>query len=202
MMKSSLRFLLIALVLLAPLSAKSQEEQKALPQPGSSLTPAQAQQALEVLQNDNERGRLIQTLQVIAKASPPAPSPLQSQAAPVPSTDNLGAQLLVQISDWLGDLSGQLAAGARTVSDLPAVWHWLARMAADPDTRDALLDAAWKLAAVLACALAVEWIVRRAISRPLAAIKHYVPARLRLHASQQQETNQQNEAPRSKSGRD
>jgi moderate conductance mechanosensitive channel len=200
MMKSSLRFLLIALVLLAPLSAKSQEEQKALPQPGSSLTPAQAQQALEVLQNDNERGRLIQTLQVIAKASPPAPSP--SQAAPVPSTDNLGAQLLVQISDWLGDLSGQLAAGARTVSDLPAVWHWLARMAADPDTRDALLDAAWKLAAVLACALAVEWIVRRAISRPLAAIKHYVPARLRLHASQQQETNQQNEAPRTKSGRD
>jgi uncharacterized lipoprotein YajG len=97
MLKLSLRFLLIALVLLAPLSAKSQEEQKAPPQPRASLTPSQAQQALEVLQNDSERGRLIQTLQVIAKASAPAPSlaPSPSQAAPAPSTDNLGAQLLV-----------------------------------------------------------------------------------------------------------
>ncbi len=103
MLKSSLRFLLVArfllialAILLAPLSARSQEEHNAPPQPASSLTPEQAQQALEVLQNDNERSRLIQTLQVIAKASAPVPSPSPSQALE-PSADNLGAQLLIQI---------------------------------------------------------------------------------------------------------
>jgi moderate conductance mechanosensitive channel len=203
MLKSRLRPLLILLaIFLAPLPGRSQEGQNALPpQPLPSLTPAQAQQAIDVLQSDTRREQLVQTLQVIAKVSlPQQSSPPQAQA---PSADNLGVQLMVQVSDYLGDLSSQLAAGARTVSDFPAIWHWLVKTTTDPNARSALVDVAWKLAIVLACALAAEWIAQRAIRKPLTAVARCVPARARTSNDERPATEptEDDETVRTKSGR-
>ena len=166
--------LLILAIVLAPPAAKSQDARGTPPQAAGALTPAQAQQALEVLQDDGKRTQLIQTLQAVAKASAQPAS--GSPADQTPSADNLGVQLLVQVSNWLGEVSGQLAVAARAVSDFPMVGRWLVQLATNPDARGTLLDAAWKLALVIACALAAEWIVWRVVRRPLAAIARYVPA--------------------------
>ena len=166
-------------LLLAPLPGRSQEAPPAAPQTAGSLTSAQAQQALEVLQDDKKRAQLIQTLQTIAKASPSDSAAAPAAPSSVPSGDNLGVQLVVQVSNWIGELSEQLAVAARAVSDFPMVGRWLVQLATDPATRYTLFDTAWKLMLVLGCALAVEWIVRRAVRAPLGAVERYMPQRAR-----------------------
>ncbi len=208
----------------APWSTVSASETSSpgAPQPAAStatLTPAQAQQTLDVLQNADKRDQLIQTLRVIAQVAPQLPAQALPQVSPsappspppqgqvsnqtqdqTPAADNLGVQLLAQASAWLDDLSSQLAAGARTVSDFPAVWHWLVKTAEDPEAHSALIDVAWKLALVLACALAVEWVLQRAIRRPLAAVARYVPALARPRV--RPPATERVEPARSKSGRE
>jgi small-conductance mechanosensitive channel len=166
-------------LVLAPLPGRSQEP---APQARSSLTPAQAQQALEVLQDDKKRTQLIDTLQAIAKASPDSAA-APASSSPESSNDNLGVQLLVQVSNWVGDLSEQLAVAARAVSDFPMVGRWLVQTATDPDRRYTLFDTAWKLALVIGAALAVEWIARRVTRAPLGAVERYIPERARQHLS-------------------
>lgn len=179
MFKTGLRLQLVLLALLAtPQPGISQERHDATASPAQALTPAQAQQAIETLRNDAKRAQLLQTLDAIARASPPAPD-AASAPAQAPAADNLGVQLLVQVSNWLGDVSAQLAVAARAVSDFPMAWRWLVHLMTDPDARHILLDTAWKLALVILCALAAEWIVWRAIRRPLAAVARYTPVRVR-----------------------
>jgi small-conductance mechanosensitive channel len=178
MLRRNLRFMLVALAfLLVAHPARSQNAHGSPPQPTPAATPAQAQQALDILQDDRKRAQLIQTLQTIAKASPPAAS-TPAAPSPVPA-DNLGVQLLVQVSDWFGDVSGQLAAAARNLSDFPMIWRWLVQLATDPIARQTLLDTAWRLALVIVCAFVAERIIRRAIRRPSAAVGRYVPRRAR-----------------------
>src|SRR6202048_2941835 len=178
MLRRNLRFMLVALAfLLVAHPARSQNAYGSPPQPIPAATPAQAQQALDILQDDRKRAQLIQTLQTIAKASPPAAS-TPAAPSPVPA-DNLGVQLLVQVSDWFGDVSGQLAVAARNLSDFPMIWRWLVQLATDPIARQTLLDTAWRLALVIVCAFLAERIIRRAIRRPLAAVDRYVPRRAR-----------------------
>jgi small-conductance mechanosensitive channel len=187
MLKSILRLLVLLLtVICGPQPGKSQEDQAVPKSPAGaaavSLMPAQAQQMLEVLQNDEKRAQLIQTLQVLRQgAVPPASAAAagtEQASQPLP-TDNLGVQLLKQASDWLGEASGQLALTARAVSDFPMVWRWLVRMVTDPAARNTLLGTAWTLILVMACALAAEWLVQRATVRPLAVVQRYVPVRAR-----------------------
>lgn len=177
MLTSVLRLLILILAVVGgPQLARSQENQ--VNAVAVALTPAQAQQALEVLQNDAKRAQFIQTLQAIAQAGTPAAMPAseaQPPASPLP-TDNLGVQLLKQASDWLGEVSGQLALAGRSVSDFPMIGRWIVQMVSDPAARDTLLGTAWKLLLVLTCALAAEWLVQRAIVRPLAVMRRYVPA--------------------------
>jgi small-conductance mechanosensitive channel len=170
---TTLRFIVIALACLLAFQPARAQDVGAPPHSASAVTPAQAQQTLEVLQDDNKRAQFVQTLQTIAKASQPATS-----TSPAPA-DNLGVQLLVQVSDWFGDVSGQLAAAARTVSDFPMIWRWLVQLATDPVARQTLFDTAWRLVLVVVCAFLAEWMIRRAIRRPLAAIGRRVPGRER-----------------------
>ena len=159
--------ILIAFLTLQPAPAQEARD------PAVRTTPAvsadEAKRALEVLQDEGKRNQLVQTLQTIAKTTPPA-------AAPATAGDNLGVQVMVQVSNWFGEVSSELANAARKLTDFPMILHWSVELAKDPYTRNILLDTAWKLALVLACALAIEWLVWRTLRRPLAAIDRYVPA--------------------------
>ena len=104
---------------------------------------------------------MIETLRAIANASPqaqPAPAPAQSQPAIPLAADSLGAQLLLTVSEQVGDVSREVADVARTLTHFPAFYYWIMRTANDPSAYDQLLDIAWKLALVFGCAFAAEWL--------------------------------------------
>jgi hypothetical protein len=137
-----------------------------------ALTPDQAKRALDTLQDDNKRAQMIDTLRAIAQASPQAQvSPRAQAAAPAPepqaaiplTADSLGAQLLLTVSEQVGEISHQIADVARTLTRFPAFYYWIVRTANDPSAYDQLLDIAWKLALVFGCAFAAEWLIFRLI---------------------------------------
>jgi small-conductance mechanosensitive channel len=137
-----------------------------------AVAPAQARQALDVLENEKSRDALIATLRVIAgvtEASPPAPagatSTAPAAATPPPAKpatklplepDSLGAQLISQVTTGLEQAGAQFMASLRAVNDLPLLWRWLVGQANDADSRAAVIDAAWKLLVVIAAGLTME----------------------------------------------
>jgi small-conductance mechanosensitive channel len=143
------------------------------PAAGNTLTPEQANRALETLQDDAKRAQMIDTLRAIATAAPAA-APETKTAIPL-AADSLGAQLLLTISEQIGETSRDIADAARSVTRFPALWHWLERTASDPVSYDILLDIAWKLALVFGCALSAEWLVGRAVRRPLVLLEARIP---------------------------
>jgi moderate conductance mechanosensitive channel len=138
------------------------------------LTPDQAKRALDTLQDDNKRAQMIDTLRAIAKAPPQAqaaPPALESQSAIPLTADSLGAQLLLTVSEQIGEISHEIAGIARTLTNFPAFYYWIVQTANDPTAYDQLLDIAWKLALVFGCALAAEWLIFRVIKRPVALLE-------------------------------
>lgn len=156
-----------------------------------SLTPEQINRALDTLQDDTRRAQMIDTLRAIAKATPQTQPAPQAQAAPpapeprhaIPLTaDSLGAQLLLTVSEQVGDISHEIAYLARSLTHFPAFYYWIVRTANDPAAYDQLLDIAWKLALVFGCALAAEWLIFRLIKRPVALLEARIPPAARAPA--------------------
>jgi small-conductance mechanosensitive channel len=169
-------FPLIALAcLLIAVPASAQTANAPAPAAGNTLTPEQANRALETLQDDAKRAQMIDTLRAIATTAPPAAAAPESKAAIPLAADSLGAQLLLSISEQIGETSRDIADAARSVMRFSALWHWLVRTASDPASYDILLDIAWKLAVVFGCALSAEWLVGRAVRRPLALLEARIP---------------------------
>jgi moderate conductance mechanosensitive channel len=148
-----------------------------------ALTPDQARRALDTLQDDKKRAQIIDTLRAIANASPQAAAAAPEQQAAIPLTaDSLGAQLLLTVSEQVGEVSHQVADMARTLTHFPAFYYWIVRTANDPSAYDQLLDIAWKLALVFGCAFAAEWLILRLIQRPVALLEARLPQTARTPA--------------------
>ena len=106
---------LLSVLLLAVLLVRSEPPVQASEAPSAStasVTQAQAQQALEVLQDEKKRAALIETLKTIAKAAPSASAPASSSPLPLQPT-SLGAQILVQLSDGITRLANEFAVTAQ-----------------------------------------------------------------------------------------
>ena len=147
------------------------------------LTPDQARQALDTLQDDQKRTQMIETLRAIANASPPAqPAPPPRQSAIPLTADSLGAQLLVTVSDQIGDISRQIADVARSLTHFKSFYWWFIRTANDPNAYGQLLDFAWKLALVFCCAFVAEWLIFRLIKRPVRLLEMRIPLAARAPA--------------------
>jgi small-conductance mechanosensitive channel len=176
-------FPLIALacqLLASAASAQTANMTATAPAATNALTPEQASRALQTLQDDTKRAQMIDTLRAIAQAAPPAAEP--KPAIPL-AADSLGAQLLLTISEQIGETSRDVADAMRTVIRFPALWHWLARTGTDPASYHILVDIAWKLALVFGCALGAEWLVGRALRRPLTLLQARIPAAAPLPAN-------------------
>jgi len=189
------RSMVLAFALMAfPAFAQSNPAPQAAPtatNTANALTPDQAKRALETLQDDSKRAQMIDTLRAIANASPasvspanaspasaspPAPAAAPAPQSPIPLTaDSLGAQLLLTVSEQVGDISHEIADVARTLTHFSAFYYWIVRTANDPAAYDQLLDIAWKLALVFGCAFAAEWLIFRAIKRPVALLEARLP---------------------------
>jgi hypothetical protein len=141
----------------------------------ASVTQVQAQQALEVLQDEKKRAALIETLQTMAKLAPSASAPASTSPLPLQPT-SLGAEILVQLSDGITRLANEFAATARAVTEFPILWRWLVHEITNPAARAELLDASWKLTLVVGRALGAEWLTLRAIRQPLTALESRAPS--------------------------
>ncbi|MGL9621138.1 mechanosensitive ion channel [Bradyrhizobium sp. U531] len=161
-----------------PLSGARAEPPRPATSNAAALSPEDARRALETLQDDKRRAQMIDTLRAIATASgqqPPA-SPAPEQKSPIPlSADGLGAQLLLTVSEEIGEISSEIASVARTITHFPAFYYWIVRTANDPAAYNLLIEIAWKLALVIGCALAAEWVLFRLIRRPVAFLEGRVP---------------------------
>ena len=147
------------------------------------LTADQAKRALDTLQDDKKRAQMIDTLRAIANAAPQAAAPAGEPKSAIPLTaDSLGAQLLLTVSEQVGDISHEIAGIARTLMNFRAFYYWFVRTANDPSAYHEFLDIAWKLALVFGCALAAEWLVFRLIKRPVALLEARLPQAARAPA--------------------
>ncbi len=159
--------------------------------PSTAITPAQARQALAVLNDPEKRAQFIATLEAIVKAqpapetaAPTGPTPAAA-AAPAPShaspaytplePNGLGAEVLLRGSDFLSHVSRQALTALTAVRSLPLLWGWVYIMATNPLGRDALLDTGWRLALVFAVGITVQWVIARAALRPILALVRRAP---------------------------
>ncbi len=160
--------------------ASKDTPKEAAPAAGSAdaLTPDQAKRALDTLQDDGKRAQMIDTLRAIANAAPQpqaGPSPGDKPSAIPLTADSLGAQLLLTVSEQVGEISHEIAVIARTLTHFPAFYYWFLRTANDPYAYNQLLDIAWKLVLVFGCAFSAEWLVFRIVKRPTAFLEARLP---------------------------
>jgi small-conductance mechanosensitive channel len=155
-----------------------------------SLTPEQARQALDVLNDPKRRAQVTDTLNAIAAAgalaAPPASAsaaaaasaasaaaPASGAAALVPAafkSNGLASQLARQGAHWavrFGMSSRRSIAALLDVSSVHAWWNW---QSTDPQARSMLGRVLGSLLAALLPALALEWVTRRLLRRAYAAL--------------------------------
>jgi small-conductance mechanosensitive channel len=202
MMRAAFALLLAVLAALAAPGPAGAQPPAAPAAQANGITQDQARQALEVLNDPAKRAAFAATLNAIIKASPaakPATSPANTPPANAPATtppaatppaatppptgalpiplapDSLGAQVLVSASALVSHLGSEAVQAFDTVQSLPLLWGWAVVMVTNPYARDLLVSVGWRVALVLACAVAVEYALRRILRRPIAALESYAP---------------------------
>jgi small-conductance mechanosensitive channel len=143
--------------------------------PAASITPDQARQALDVLNDPVRRAEITATLEAIARAQPAAaataPAASSTAALGIPlAPDSLGAAVLVGGSNFMNGFTNRVSAALRAAHGAPLLWLWLVTMATDPVAHTMLIDLSWRLVVALAGAFAVLWAISRALRRPLRAV--------------------------------
>ena len=158
-----------------------------------TATPAilsdQARVALDVLNDPAKRAAFAATLNAIVKAQPSAANQAAAdepdkpavqatvEGLPIPlAPDSLGAQVLVSAAGFVNRLGNEAVAAMDTVQSLPLLYGWTVVMLTNPVARDLLLDVGWRVAIALACAVAVEYLLRRAMRRPIGGLEALAPA--------------------------
>jgi small-conductance mechanosensitive channel len=182
----------LAFLLLAALRPVGGFAQDATPPPSPpALNAAEAQRALDVLQDPQKRAAAIAALQAIAKAAPatpPAASGTSPQGAPAtpaakPASNaakvtlkpnSLGAQLFAAVSRSGARLAAE-AAALQTMNSLPALWRWFVNLETDPQASLALAIAGAWLAGIFGGALLVELFARWTLRRPRDALLGRLP---------------------------
>ncbi|VWC55441.1 mechanosensitive ion channel domain-containing protein [Burkholderia lata] len=147
-----------------------------------ALTPQQAQQALNVLENPRDRAQVETTLRAIAAVgalSAPAvtasdaaaASGASAAAAPTALTSNgLASMIVRQGSRWTTEIGGALKESLHSLLDVGSVGSWWRDRLVRADERADLAHALWIILAVLVPALVVEWFAKRLLRRALAAV--------------------------------
>jgi small-conductance mechanosensitive channel len=150
----------------------------ATPAANASITPAEAERAIAVLQDDNQRAQLIETLRTIAKALPAQAHGKGSQGAkpgsPLPA-DGLGRQVLTQVSVWAEHMVAQLGSAVRAIADFPLLWRWIRHVGTDPSARTMIIGALWRLAAVLGAGIAAERLLAWSLGHPYRTLERRSP---------------------------
>jgi len=135
----------------------------------SAITPAQANQVLDILRDDARRAELERTLSVISQAAAQAEAPAapEEPAKPVAiEKDSVIAQAFAQAGRWMDSVYDELRLTASTVLELRSAGAWWREYLGTPEARAATFQAIGILLFVLALALGAEALVARLLRRP------------------------------------
>jgi small-conductance mechanosensitive channel len=91
--------------------------------------------------------------------------------------DSLGAQVLLSASAFVNHAGNKAVDALETAQSLPLLYGWAVMMATSPVSRMILEDVCWRLVLVLACAVAVEYGLRRAMRQPIRGLESLAPAK-------------------------
>ncbi|QYD71857.1 mechanosensitive ion channel [Paraburkholderia edwinii] len=164
--------------------------------PPVKLTPDQARQALDVLNDPQRRAQVTNTLHAIAAAgalaAPPvvaspaaAASAAPAAAASTPlalKSNGLAAQIARQGARWLGQAGMSLKHSLIVLLDTASVRAWWRDEIQNPQERARLATILSAILGTLLPAIFIEWLVRRLLRRARAAI-----AARRLHREAMQQ---------------
>lgn len=156
------------------------------PAPAAAVPPpllpaAEAARLAELLRDETRRNELLATLDSLARVGQ-AEETLALPLAP----QSLLAQILLAVSNGLGNVAEWVVGAARSANDLPALLEATQRFFFDPLVRDRAFSILWKAAVVLAAGIAVEralvLLLRPARRRIAGAgdVSHPLPRRLSL----------------------
>jgi small-conductance mechanosensitive channel len=144
------------------------------------LSRAEAAALLAVLNDPAQRARLIATLHALELALPAASAPTAPGAAAAPAAkpaasaaaakpvipiapNGVLVQLLHQMSAWISGIAGEILSVGSLVNGLPELWYWLAAIASEPGSPQAMLTVSAGLVVVLGLAGALGWLLRRLV---------------------------------------
>ncbi|KVF58725.1 mechanosensitive ion channel protein [Burkholderia cepacia] len=177
-----LGWLLAAVVTAAHAAAPAPAAASAASGTAPALTPQQARQALDVLENPRDRAQVETTLRAIAAvgalsapavaaSNAAAASGASAAAAPGALTSNgLASMLVRQGSRWATEIGGALKESLHSLLDVGSVGNWWHDRLVRADERADLAHAFWIIVAVLVPALFIEWLAKRLLRRALAAV--------------------------------
>lgn len=179
-----LRLLPILMMGWAAHAPQARAESAAAPPPAAaaapSLTSAETQQLLSVLQNPQKREQFITTLRNLEKAggttgvvaAPAAPAAPGSGAAAAPAAGaaakktgvtlephSLGADLLSQADTVLAQIATDLGQTGASMVDYRGFTRWASGLGENSITLTIIIDATWRLAVVMVAGLLCEYLV-------------------------------------------
>jgi small-conductance mechanosensitive channel len=155
------------------------------------LSPEQARDALDTLNDPRKRAALAATLEALARRQPEPrsqvspdavpPSAPADQTADAPKSappgiaiqlapDSLGAQVLLTASSLLSDTADEASRAFKAIQSIPLLWGWAVVMVTNPLGRQLLADTGWRLGVTVALALCVWMALRLALRRPMARV--------------------------------
>ncbi|SEA91773.1 mechanosensitive ion channel family protein [Paraburkholderia sartisoli] len=181
------KILLACLLFMFALSALAASAPAAAPATGASsaaplrLTPEEARQALDVLNDPTRRSQIEDTLRAVAAAgalsalpaSAPASASSATAASGVPAAferNGLASQLARQGAHWLAHGGASLRHSVAALLDVSSVRAWWHNALVNPDRRALLGRVVLALLVALVPALAFEWLAHRLLRRPREAL--------------------------------
>lgn len=139
------------------------------------VTPEQAREVLDALQDDESREEVLRALEERAAEESAEESEVAVEeetplSAIVPlEADGLIARTLDQVGDWAAGLRVQLMRVTQALGELP---NWFQTTFFNEQGRLLLLQALADMALVLGVGLCLEWLLRRLLRRSMQSLLH------------------------------
>jgi moderate conductance mechanosensitive channel len=149
-----------AIILMLVLALGGAPAHSAPTAPAASPAPVDAkelQRLVDTLQNDQQRGQLVQQLQALIAAQ---------RGAEAKTAETAPATVFEDLSQRVDSLSGEILSAAAVVVDAPRLIAWLRVQVSDEYSRAFWLEVGLKLGIIFGLALFSEWALRRILVRP------------------------------------
>jgi small conductance mechanosensitive channel len=147
--------LLLAIMLATSLAAAAQAQSA----PAPSVSAAELEKLVGVLENDAERQRFVEQLKALIEAERRT-----ATAEPV-IPDRVAARFLGSLSDQIAAFGASIMGAAAFIADAPKLTAWIEQQAASEWSRQRLTEITGKVIAVLLGGLVAEWIAVRLLAR-------------------------------------